>query len=110
MKELQQQLTESIIVIRLTVLIIEKYHCYQPHTEFYLKIISQDMETKLLGITSVEFHVTETLPIKYSAFVMYPRKNGEQCYKTSRKHVALLGLTDNVYHSLCFIITIMKVR
>jgi hypothetical protein len=46
-----------------TVLIIEEYHCYQLHTEFYSELVTQDIHSTLLGTIIFDFHVTEKLLI-----------------------------------------------
>jgi hypothetical protein len=68
-EELPHQWKESIIVpvqkrvIKLTVIIIMGYHCYQPHATFYQLSSSQGYvrtyrPMTLFGITSVSFDVT----------------------------------------------------
>jgi hypothetical protein len=50
------------------------YHCYQFHTKFYPISFSQGyvhMQTKMLGIISAGFEVTDQLLIRFLAFVRY---------------------------------------
>jgi predicted membrane channel-forming protein YqfA (hemolysin III family) len=63
--------------IKLTVVIIGGYHCYQVDTKFYPISFPQGQghtEMKLLGIINVGFDVTDQLLIRYFAFVRYWRK------------------------------------
>jgi hypothetical protein len=65
---------------KLTIIIIVEYHCYQLHTKFY-RVSSS---TKLLGMISVGFDVTDQLLIRFSALVRYWRKNGS----TMRQYIS----------------------
>jgi hypothetical protein len=65
-------------VIKLIVIIIVRHHCCQVHTKFYQTSFSQGyvhIQTKLLGIISLGFNVTDQLLIRFSVFVRYWRKS-----------------------------------
>jgi hypothetical protein len=68
------------MVIKLTVVIIVGYHCYQFHTKFYPISFSQSLSPyidKLLWIISVDLNVTDQLLIRSFAFIRYWRKKWE---------------------------------
>jgi hypothetical protein len=83
-EELPQQWKESVIVpiyrrlIILSTVIILGYHCFQLHNNILSSIVLPRLSpyTKLLGIISVGFSLRDQLPIRFSAFVRYWRKNG----------------------------------
>jgi hypothetical protein len=65
------------LVIKLTVIVIEGYHCYQLHTKFIqypcLKVNSVADES--IGDHQCGFLITDQLLIRYSVFVRYWRKS-----------------------------------
>ena len=59
-------------VIALTVVIIEVHHSYQQHTKLSPNIFLSELlnvQMQLLGITTVDFDITEQLMIIYSESV-----------------------------------------
>jgi hypothetical protein len=65
-------------VIKLTVIIIVRYHFSQRHRKSYQISSSHGYVRtymKLLEIISVGFEITDQLLIRFSAFVRYWRKN-----------------------------------
>jgi hypothetical protein len=64
-------------VIKLTVLIIEAYHCCELHTKFYPTFFSPcflHMQMKLLGIINVDFDATDQRLIRVSVSARYWRR------------------------------------
>jgi hypothetical protein len=77
-EEVSQQWSNYIVCIyktalKLAVVTIREYHCYQLHTKFYPTFFPTDVH-EIIWIVSVNFHVTDELLIRYSAFVRYWRK------------------------------------
>jgi hypothetical protein len=59
--------------MNINVAIIVRYHCYQRSTKSYA-VSSQTeahMKTKLSGITTVGFDITDNLLVRFLAFVKY---------------------------------------
>jgi hypothetical protein len=76
-------------VIKLTVVIIVGYHCYQLHTTCYPISLSEGQVhilMKLLGIISLGIDITDQLLIRSFAFVNYWRRNGS----TIRQYISYL--------------------
>jgi len=63
-------------VTKLTVVIIEAYHCYQLHIISNIILFKVHVPTKLLGIINVDFDVKDQPLIIYFVFFRYWRKNG----------------------------------
>jgi hypothetical protein len=63
---------------KLTAVIIKEYHCLPTTHKILFSILVSRLttETKLLGIISVDFAITNELLIRHSAFIRYWGKNG----------------------------------
>jgi hypothetical protein len=65
-------------VVKWTVVTVEGYHCYQPHTKILSNICLKvsSLHSEIIGNHQCGFNIIDWLLIRYSAFVRYWRKNG----------------------------------
>jgi hypothetical protein len=66
-------------MIKLTVIFIVVYQCYQLHTKFYqISILHGQVHTyiKSLGTINVDFDITDQLLIRFSAFARHWKRSG----------------------------------
>jgi hypothetical protein len=86
-------------LIKLTVVIIKKYHCYQQHTKLYPVFLIEcyhHTQKKLLGTINGDFEVTDQLLLRYSAL----RETLEKKWEYNETVYQLFVDFEKVYDSI----------